>query len=383
MGPRGRQICLVLLLAAQVCGGKAETIPTFVVAGQSNARLLGFSVGPFGEIPVTTITAPFFQYGDPDGSDETSSDALVIRRKANSVVRVKGAAIANALASVYPDGFALIVYALDATGLDRDWRPTDPAGHYQKYGKEFITAGLAAIAEVSGKSPDLKAFFWHQGEDDSFTSAEAERYRVHLQFLADDIHESFGPVPLIMGEIREVDANDRAINTHIHSVAQHNRLIHVVSTQDLQWNGVHPDLVSLLIAGHRYINVFRKNTVTMPILEDWMRKHGIADLTPDVLLDFGLPGVARKLAIEPLENKPGKIAISYERRANVGDLCFSVEQSDDLVTWTSLDPDAENTAATLVDSNRIRICVQLSPTSRGRYFRLIVATAISTNEATY
>lgn len=74
------------------------------------------------------------------------------------------------------------------------WDPTISNGKslYKDQFKPFVDKNLADIEELEGMKPTIKGFLWHQGENDSSTSA-ASQYKSNLEKLVGQVREDYAP----------------------------------------------------------------------------------------------------------------------------------------------------------------------------------------------
>lgn len=74
------------------------------------------------------------------------------------------------------------------------WDPTISGGKslYTDQFKTFVDKNLADIEEIEGMKPTIKGFLWHQGENDSSTSA-ANQYKSNLEKLVGRVREDYAP----------------------------------------------------------------------------------------------------------------------------------------------------------------------------------------------
>lgn len=72
------------------------------------------------------------------------------------------------------------------------WDPTISNGKsiYKDQFKPFVDKNLADIERIEGMKPTIKGFLWHQGENDSSTSA-ASQYKANLEKLVGQVREDY------------------------------------------------------------------------------------------------------------------------------------------------------------------------------------------------
>jgi hypothetical protein len=170
-----------------------------------------------------------------------------------------GAGIYRTLAAEYPQGFGLIRYAICGSNLHTQWRPSEPDGYFEKYFKPFVEKGLTGIAEKSGKTPKVMAILWHQGEAQAKDDAALEAYPQQLPELITQMNVTFGPVPMVMGEVRDLPDNPRSaeVNRIMKTVTADYPNVSVVGLQDVKWlpkGNVHLSQPGAVQAGTRLVH---------------------------------------------------------------------------------------------------------------------------------
>ncbi|MCQ2087858.1 MAG: sialate O-acetylesterase [Bacilli bacterium] len=72
------------------------------------------------------------------------------------------------------------------------WDPTISNGKsiYKDQFKKFVDKNLEDIEEIEGMKPTIKGFLWHQGENDSSSSA-ASQYKTNLEKLVGQVREDY------------------------------------------------------------------------------------------------------------------------------------------------------------------------------------------------
>ena len=178
-------------MCSRIRASKAP-LPVFVVAGQSNAfRLGGIGAAPSGQ----PVGAPVYFYPNPKCVDAAALGSKVTVFKKTQSLRGHGAGIAQSLAHEFPNGFALIRYAVCGSNLHTQWMPTQPDGYYHKYFEPFVIQGLKKIEQVSGRRPEVKGMFWHQGESNASSAQTVDVYGRLMPELITNFQKTYGPVP--------------------------------------------------------------------------------------------------------------------------------------------------------------------------------------------
>jgi pimeloyl-ACP methyl ester carboxylesterase len=249
---------ILLLLSLLSLHSVAKELPVFIVAGQSNAFRLG-GVGA----PAITQGPSLWYYANPKCVQADALNAKLMRLNMNKT-KGHGQGIASSLAKIHPDGFAIIRYAICGSNLHTQWMPTEPDGYYNKYFKPFVAAGLKKITQQSGRKPEVKAIFWHQGESNSNSDKTVALWAELMPVLIEDSQNTYGNIPFIMGEIRGFDGKKplRAlINKLMHEVAKANPLAAAVELQDVTWQtptNVHFGTAGAKVAGERMVKAWQK-----------------------------------------------------------------------------------------------------------------------------
>lgn len=81
-----------------------------------------------------------------------------------------------------------------SVGMSAGWDPDAASGKsiYRDYFKVFVNKNLKIIEELEGMQPTIRGFLWHQGENDSSTSA-AGNYKANLEKLVGRVREDYAP----------------------------------------------------------------------------------------------------------------------------------------------------------------------------------------------
>ena len=231
-----------------------DALPVFIVAGQSNAfRLGGVSAKPSGK----TQGPVGYYVANPACTGAAKLGVKV--RPMRLPVGGMGAGIFRTLAKQYPQGFGLIRYGICGSNLHTQWRPGEPDGYFSAYFKPFVEKSLAAIAAKCGKTPEVMAVLWHQGESQAKDDEALEAYPQRLPELITQMQVTFGPVPMVMGEIRDLPDKPRSaeVNRIMKTVTADYPHVSVVGLQDVKWlpkGNVHLSQPGAVQAGTRMVN---------------------------------------------------------------------------------------------------------------------------------
>lgn len=253
-------------LCASGLTATAETLPTFIVAGQSNAFRLGSLNAVAKGRPAD---ATVYYYANPQCTKAADLKAEVLIFPANKPLGGFVAGIAWQLGREFPDGFAIIRYAVCGSNLHTQWMPTKPDGYYRKHFEPFVQQGLKKIEQASGRKPQVMGMLWHQGESNSKTPETIEAYGRLMPALIGNFQETYGPVPFILGEIREFpDQPGRAsINQQMHKIATDTSKVAVAKMVDVAWlpkGNLHLSLEGAHEAGERLVAAWKSQRSTQP-----------------------------------------------------------------------------------------------------------------------
>ncbi|MEO0861149.1 MAG: sialate O-acetylesterase [Pseudomonadota bacterium] len=205
------------------------TIPVFILAGQSNARIPGLDSRLHAQL--TTL------HGQ--------------------------------------DGFEFIKSAQGGTRLfphpvNRDWHPTSQ-GELLDETLQEIRDVLAGIRQA-GFEPDVRAFVWIQGEGDALELERAEAYASSMADLISAVRVETGQsdLPIIVPKLASTTYPYRdELRAQQDLMAQQDPNVHLVETLDLSFvDGVHYDRVSQHLLADRIVasipNLPPANTVPEP-----------------------------------------------------------------------------------------------------------------------
>ena len=233
----------------------ADPLPTFIVAGQSNAFRLGsLNTATKGQPAGATV----YYYANPQCTKAAELATNVKTIPANKPISGFGAGIAWELGREFPEGFALIRYAVCGSNLHTQWMPTKRDGYYHQHFEPFLQQGLKKIEQASGRKPQVLGMLWHQGESNSKTPEAIKAYGELMPTLIGNFQETYGKVPFILGEIREFpDQPGRAaINRQMHKIAADMPRVAVAKMVDVAWlpeGNVHLSVAGAHEAGKRLV----------------------------------------------------------------------------------------------------------------------------------
>jgi hypothetical protein len=177
--------------------GIAAPIPTWIVAGQSNAD--GYALG-YGTLAYGTLNPDqdladigrsdlvpeqadvrIFKGGYDSGAGSWQTLAPTFGITWNGARFGPELAFGHDLQAQYGGEIRLIKYARGATSLAVDWNPDDAGTNRYDY---FITTVLNAIT-ASGDTLDIRGVAWMQGENDATSATQADAYEANLtQFIS-------------------------------------------------------------------------------------------------------------------------------------------------------------------------------------------------------
>jgi carbohydrate esterase-like sialic acid-specific acetylesterase len=246
-GHRGRFILLIVLAFVTSATAthadphtRPRTIPVYIFAGQSN--MVGASAAA-DDLPslAPELTAPMndalFFGPTEDHASRWASLQPPTEIAGSSYGPGFGPELSAAAALASPDvPIAIVKYAHDGTDLFHDWDPTRTDGLYAAMLARVRTA-LASLKTTTHAEPRIAAFFWMQGEGDSYTRRHATDYEAHLTaFLADVRHDLGVPrLRVVLGHIAPVVSGAYAgiVRTAQERVAARDRDTTLIETEDL------------------------------------------------------------------------------------------------------------------------------------------------------
>ena len=248
-------VALCFAAIAPVDAHATEPLPVVIVAGQSNAYRLGSLAQHKKGKP---IGAKVYYYANPQCTKAGAINGAVKTFAPNTPLHGMGIGIARELAKRYPDGFALVRYAICGSNLHTQWKPADRDGYYHKHFEPFLARGLAQIKKASGRDVVVTGVLWHQGESNAQTSETVAAHGKLMPILIEKFRKTCGPVPFVMGEIREFDDRPtrKAINTGMHKIAAADPRVAAVRLSDVAWlpeGNVHLSQKGAEVAGSRMV----------------------------------------------------------------------------------------------------------------------------------
>lgn len=262
----------IVLLAIVLCwvgvasaepGPEPAPLPVILVAGQSNAFRLGSLSSAPPKQGQQAVGADIYYVANPDCVKAEAIDVTVQRFAAGQHVSGYGAGYAEKLAERYPGGFAVVRYAVCGSDLHTEWKPGEEDGYYRKYFEPFLAQALQAIEQSSGRPTRVVGVFWHQGESNSDSQQAVAAYREQMPILLKNFAEVYGPVPFILGEIREFDNKPGCaqINQHMRAIAAEHDHVRVIGLQDITWDSptnVHMNMDGGHEAGRRFVEAWAR-----------------------------------------------------------------------------------------------------------------------------
>lgn len=245
-GHRGRFIIIIALaLAASATGTHADpyarprSIPVYVFAGQSN--MVGASA-PAEDLPALApeLTGPqrnvlFF---GPTNDRATRWSALQAPTEISQSLYGPGFGpeLSTAAALSSPDApIAVVKFAHDGTNLYHDWDPSRSDGLYAAMIARTKLA-LALLAAQTHAHPRIAAFFWMQGEGDSYRSDHADAYAANLKNFISHLRADLD-VPhlrVVLGRIAPIAGPFSGVVRGAQTeIAKQGRDVTIVETSDL------------------------------------------------------------------------------------------------------------------------------------------------------
>ena len=208
----------------------------YIVCGQSNAWRLGY-VAPAKE----GESGPGLYYFGMACTSQPETARLQQIEKISPTTY--GSGLASALRQAGGRDVVLIQYAVCGSGLKNPggWFPGEQpdkgklhdAGIYGSFSRYM--ADVRREVEALGIEWKIKGLFWHQGESDVKTPPA--EHELNLQHLFARFRQDFGnELPIVAGEIREVDDDARAMNRTLAAADAADALMITVPAADLAFD---------------------------------------------------------------------------------------------------------------------------------------------------
>jgi len=242
---------------------KAEAIDLFVLAGQSNMQ--GYQ-GDASRYPldVKEYDKRILFYWVTPGESSSNDKWLTLQpQKGRFPAGHFGPEITFAR-NLYASGYnaAVFKYSQPATSLANDWKSPGDGGLYDNMVKELKNAVDQLAAQ--GKTVNIKAFIWVQGETDSESKRMSKKYKERLQKLIINFRNKVAnnqSLPIVLG-IDEghpsVRKNQEVIESH-KSIAENNKNIKFSSMIGLQKaDSTHLTPDGLQYHGNRLFDTFHQ-----------------------------------------------------------------------------------------------------------------------------
>ncbi|MCP4836020.1 MAG: sialate O-acetylesterase [Phycisphaera sp.] len=203
------KIPILLSLAIAILASStavAEEMDVFVFAGQSNMEGADSKVADVDRFP------PFRGVTDPrkdvrfwhviGREDKADSKGWVPLQPVRGMVGPELVFVRDVMKHAKND-VAIVKIAAGGTHLGGDWNPDEPSG-FKMYPLLVDTVRSAmADLERQGFEPELKGFFWHQGENDMFEEAYLQSYGENLANLMKRVRADLDTpsLPFYVGEL--------------------------------------------------------------------------------------------------------------------------------------------------------------------------------------
>ncbi len=232
-------------------------IQTFLLIGQSNMA----GRGPLDEVPpIVNSDVQMFR----DGLWMPASEPLHTDKPAMAGIG-PGMSFADALQRRHGGTIGLIPCAFGGTAL-REWQPGEP----------LFTAAVQATRTAQLAGGVLRGILWHQGESDSDTREDAERYDTGFWSMYHPLTEQIGgkEVPFLIGELGDFLANYapgcgfyRITNQKLKEIADSDPAIEWVPATGLTDRGdsLHFDARSQRVFGLRYADAWEQAAARLGI----------------------------------------------------------------------------------------------------------------------
>lgn len=211
----------------------AEIIPVFVFAGQSNAlaRRADYTQLTGG---LSSWTAPQSNvlFAGPQGEGENGIPTWQAIQPVNATLSSfgpelsAGKTIATALnQTVAVTKFAVgSTYLADKTLANQTWNPSKSGGLYSQMLSRVQSSLTQLPLQQPGKTGQVAAFFWMQGENDAIAAVDANAYQANLTSFISSVRSDFNNpnLPFIFGQINVSDNPSWAANSIVIRQAQAN-----------------------------------------------------------------------------------------------------------------------------------------------------------------
>lgn len=268
-----KYLLLISVILLSGCG-RSDTIPVFILAGQSNmsgdGRVIDLYYQDINPDTRLVSTQPDVKIWWSDFYGSVTKHQWQDYRPGMLSPNQFGPEITfgRKLADISGKKVYLIKVAAGGTSLKRDWLP-DGGGIMPMYDiyKEEIARGMQALID-EGLNPKIQGLVWHQGETDAMTLDQAEEYEHNLkEFIANTREIVKDPLlPVFIGELGAIYPASiypfrsmvvEAQNTVVHSISK----TYLIKTDDLGLlveesrgveTGVHFNSAGYLTLGNRF-----------------------------------------------------------------------------------------------------------------------------------
>lgn len=229
---------LITLLSSPTA---ATALDVYIVAGQSNGYRLS-TLRP-GSVPIPGKHQIYY-YGMSCTSEPESSTFRVLDTLDDTA---GGTELALALVELSQDSVVFVQYCRCGSAVWRrrnaGWFPGDDpqagdsfdSGLFARFERYVRSAEQSARSDL-GLDWEVKALFWHQGESDSAGNHYLS-YERNLRNLFWRFRKLLGPsLPIVVGEIRELDDGDRAINRILGRISRDDPKVALARAADLTFD---------------------------------------------------------------------------------------------------------------------------------------------------
>ena len=124
--------------------------------------------------------------------------------------------------STFTKRVAVAKFAKGGTSLSHDWSPTQGGGGYMYNGWQSTLTDFQTKLTNAGYTFTIRGVIWFQGEQDSFTQAQADAYEANLTAFIADVRSDIGDpnLPFVISKIKWEAGNDPGFEATVRTAQQ-------------------------------------------------------------------------------------------------------------------------------------------------------------------